>query len=140
MMLFVIQSFDEGRNNFGGPDLTKRQGNLLTYIGAVHYGRDRKVPSMGQLFYRQNHRRDIPVPHRTVSSMHNDIMELVLEVEQNGRNLLTLRYKKSLVLVINPIQKERKVGGYDLSDLAGKLEWRSDAVAVQKNSRDGKLT
>ena len=41
-----------------------------------------------------------------------------------------------LILVINPIQAERKVGKYDFSDLVGKLNWQGDAVATQRDLRD----
>ena len=41
-----------------------------------------------------------------------------------------------LVVVINPVQEEPKVRKYDFSDLAGRLAWRGDAVAIQRSLRN----
>ena len=73
------------------------------------------------------------------------VLKLASEIDPDGHLHLDLPTQLpegsvELVLVINPIQKERKVGGYDFSDLAGKLEWRGDAVAVQRSLRGEKLT
>ena len=73
------------------------------------------------------------------------VLRLASEIDPDGHLRLDLPTQLpegsiELVLVINPIQRERKVEKYDFSDLAGKLEWRGDAVAVQRSLRDGKLT
>jgi hypothetical protein len=41
-----------------------------------------------------------------------------------------------VVIVINPVRESPEEQKYDFSDLAGKLDWQGDALAVQKGLRD----
>jgi len=41
-----------------------------------------------------------------------------------------------VVIVINPVRESTEGQPYDFSDLAGKLGWKGDALAVQKGLRD----
>ncbi len=41
-----------------------------------------------------------------------------------------------IVLIMNPIERKQEEKKYDFSDLAGKLNWKGDAVAVQRELRD----
>jgi len=42
-----------------------------------------------------------------------------------------------LIVVINPVADKKSTGDkYDFSDLVGKLSWKGDALAIQKELRD----
>ena len=69
------------------------------------------------------------------------VLKIASEIDPDGHLRLDLPTQLpegnvEIVLVINPTQKEREVGKYDFSDLAGKLDWQGDAVAIQRSLRD----
>ena len=40
-------------------------------------------------------------------------------------------------MIVNPVrEKDKKPNSYDFSDLSGKLSWRGDAVATQRQLRN----
>jgi len=73
-----------------------------------------------------------------------DIMEMLKMRSQTGASGflkvdLPTNIKESdveVVIVINPVRKNIEEQRYDFSDLAGKLDWRGDALAVQTGLRD----
>lgn len=48
-----------------------------------------------------------------------------------------LRHQRVLIVVEDPLQNREKPAAnrFDFSDLAGRLQWRGDAVAAQRASR-----
>jgi hypothetical protein len=68
------------------------------------------------------------------------MQQVVIKVEE-GKYALLLQLLRSLdyVKVEIPPARRTKTGSkpkYDFSDLAGKLQWRGDAVAEQRRMRD----
>ena len=69
------------------------------------------------------------------------VLRLSGKIDQDGHLRLDLPTQLpegniEVVMVINPIQEKVEAREYDFSDLAGKLEWRGDAVAAQRSLRD----
>ena len=69
------------------------------------------------------------------------VLKLSSKIDSDGHLRLDLPTQLSecsieLVMVINPVQEGAKARKYDFSDLAGKLTWRGDAIAIQRSLRD----
>ncbi len=68
------------------------------------------------------------------------MQQVIIKVEE-GKYTLLLQLLRSLdyvKVVSEPTKRGRKLTNpkYDFSDLAGKLQWRGDAVAEQRRMRD----
>lgn len=64
--------------------------------------------------------------------------ELIIKIKES-RYKLFLQFLQTLDYVTIeqlPIQEKDNLNTYDFSDLAGKLEWKGDAVAQQRLLRD----
>jgi hypothetical protein len=69
-------------------------------------------------------------------------MDAVRKIIDHSTNPLTIELpeefnnRKVEVIVLPIEEKEEPQKRYDFSDLAGKLEWKGDAVAEQRKLRD----
>ncbi|MBX9784717.1 MAG: hypothetical protein K2X48_15620 [Chitinophagaceae bacterium] len=69
-------------------------------------------------------------------------MNAVRKIIENPTNPLTIELpkdyenKKVEVIVMKLDETVNGTGKYDFSDIAGKLEWKGDALAQQKKLRD----
>jgi len=69
-----------------------------------------------------------------------EVLKVIGKVDSDGHLKLDLTTdlpegKVDLVLVISSIYKDEK-RKYDFSDLAGKLSWHGDALAIQRELRN----
>jgi hypothetical protein len=71
-----------------------------------------------------------------------EVLQLTTTVDASGRLLLDIPTQLSpgqvnVVLVLNPIVASKAQNpNYNFSDLAGRLTWQGDAVAMQRALRD----
>jgi len=70
-----------------------------------------------------------------------EVLQLTTTIDELGYLHLSiptqlLAGEVSVVVVLNPISADEKQPSYDFSDLAGRLTWRGDAVAVQRSLRN----
>ncbi|MFN6499717.1 MAG: hypothetical protein RMX65_022365 [Nostoc sp. DedQUE01] len=73
-----------------------------------------------------------------------EILKLTTKIDESG--YLNLKIPTQLadgevniVVVVNPVSSEvKQQANYDFSDLVGRLTWRGDAVAAQRNLRNKK--
>lgn len=71
-----------------------------------------------------------------------EVLQLITTVDASGHLHLDIPTQLAsgqvkVVLVINPLaESTTKKGNYDFTDLAGKLTWQGDAVAMQRALRD----
>ena len=68
-------------------------------------------------------------------------LKLDTEIGADGRLRLDVRTqlppgKTEVVIVASPATGNGQGGRYDFSNLAGRLEWRGDALAEQRRLRD----
>ncbi|MEH1778708.1 MAG: hypothetical protein V7K67_00445 [Nostoc sp.] len=71
-----------------------------------------------------------------------EVLKLTTKIDESG--YLNLKIPTQLavmevdvVVVLNPVSSEEKQQpSYDFSDLVGRLTWRGDVVAMQRNLRD----
>jgi hypothetical protein len=71
-----------------------------------------------------------------------EVLQLTTKTDESGcltLNILTQlkAVEVNVVLVLNPVSSlEKQELKYDFSDLAGRLAWSEDAVAMQRTLRD----
>ncbi|MEL6353697.1 MAG: hypothetical protein AAFR58_18385 [Cyanobacteria bacterium J06627_28] len=71
-----------------------------------------------------------------------DIVKLTAEIDESGRLNLSVPTQLAgtqvnVVIVMNPVEPATRSNlEYDFSDLTGKLAWKGDAVAMQREIRD----
>ena len=71
-----------------------------------------------------------------------EVVKLTAKTDDKGQLNLTVPTQLAgaevnVVVVVNPVDSvEEKQSKYDFSDLAGRLSWQGDAVAVQRALRD----
>ena len=79
-------------------------------------------------------------------SLTPELEQFVQSTVKNGRYssasevvlaALRLLKEREILVVLNPVSSEGKHKfRYDFSDLVGRLNWRGDAVTMQRNLRD----
>ncbi|MEH1946245.1 MAG: hypothetical protein V7K77_04675 [Nostoc sp.] len=70
-----------------------------------------------------------------------EVLKLTTKIDESGYLNLNIptqlaAVEVDIVVVLNPISSEEKQLNYDFSDLVGRLTWRGDAVAMQRDLRD----
>ena len=71
-----------------------------------------------------------------------EVLKLTTKIDESGCLNLSIPTQLAdaevnVVIVMNPvISSEKSQFKYDFSDLVGKLTWKEDAVAMQRNLRD----
>ncbi|MHC5734146.1 hypothetical protein [Nostoc sp.] len=70
-----------------------------------------------------------------------EVLKLTTKIDESGYLNLKIptqlaAVEVDIVVVLNPVSSEEKQPSYDFSDLVGRLTWRGDAVAMQRNLRE----
>ncbi|HYX15050.1 MAG TPA: hypothetical protein VE944_11925 [Nostoc sp.] len=79
---------------------------------------------------------------RFTNSLAMEVLKLTTKIDESGYLNLNVptqlaAVEVDIVVVLNPVSSEEKQQpSYDFSDLVGRLTWRGDAVAMQRNLRD----
>lgn len=71
-----------------------------------------------------------------------EVLQLTTKIDESGCLSLSIPTQLAdaevdVVIVVNPVKSvEKSKLKYDFSDLVGRLTWKGDAVAMQRNLRD----